>query len=143
MLSLFFFVESNVPILLLLISGIWVEVPSVTAGVLKGGFVIELSKQGRKPISTNMGSQPLPSLNAQSNQSQYPTMFYPSLPGQWDTQPMFSVGASIPVSSYYIVHMSQQLVQTGAYMPEALMEMYQYVNDRCYICPNCMRACYL
>jgi hypothetical protein len=91
MYALFSFVEFNVPILLLLISGIWVKVPSVSAGVLKGGFVMELSKQGRKHISTNMGSQPLPSSNVQSNQPQYPTMFYPSLPGQWGTQPMFSV----------------------------------------------------
>jgi hypothetical protein len=120
MYALFFsFGGSNVPLLLLLISGIWVEVPSVTAGVLKGGFVMELSKQGQKPMSTNMGSQPLPSSNAQSNQPQHPAMFYPSLPGQWGTQPMFSVGTSVPVSSYYIVPMSQHSVQTGASRPEA------------------------
>jgi hypothetical protein len=66
MYALFYssFGGSNVPLLLLLISGIWVEVPSVTAGVLKGGFVKELSKQGQKLMSTNMGSQPLPSSNA-------------------------------------------------------------------------------
>jgi hypothetical protein len=38
---------------------------------------------------------------------------------------MFSMGASVPVSSYYIVPMSQQSVQTGASRPYALMAMYQ------------------
>ncbi|KAK3156331.1 hypothetical protein QOZ80_2AG0105800 [Eleusine coracana subsp. coracana] len=79
---------------------------------------MEFSKQGQTPIN-NMGSQNIPSSNVQSNQPQYPPMFYTSLPGNWGSQPMFSTGASVPVSSYYIVPMSQQSVQTGAYRPEA------------------------
>ncbi|XP_062223729.1 uncharacterized protein LOC133922416 [Phragmites australis] len=77
---------------------------------------MEFSKQGQTP---NMGSQPLPSSNVQSNQAEYPSMFYPSLPGGWGAQPMFSMGASVPLSSYYIVPMSQQSVQVGASRPDA------------------------
>ncbi|KAG8058455.1 hypothetical protein GUJ93_ZPchr0002g26281 [Zizania palustris] len=81
---------------------------------------MELSNQGQTPMSTSMGSQPLPSSNIQSNQVGYPSMPYPSLPAHWGTQPMFSTGASVPISSYYIVPMSQQSVQTGASRPETL-----------------------
>ncbi|XP_062218545.1 uncharacterized protein LOC133918608 [Phragmites australis] len=80
---------------------------------------MEFSKQGQAPMSTNMGSQPLPSSNGQSNQAEYPSIFYPSLPGDWGVQPMFSMGASVPISSYYIVPMSQQPVQACASRPEA------------------------
>jgi hypothetical protein len=107
-----------VPMLVLLISDIWVKVHPGSTGDQKEGFLMEFSKQGQTPMSTNMGSQPLPSSNAQSNQPQYPAMFYPSLSGDWGAQPMLSMGASVPVSSYYIVPMSQQLVQTGASRPE-------------------------
>ncbi|TVU33001.1 hypothetical protein EJB05_24772 [Eragrostis curvula] len=80
---------------------------------------MEFSKQEQASMSTNMGPQPRPSSNVQSNQPEYPSMFYPSLPGDWGAQSMFSMGASVPVSSYYIVPMSQQSVQTGASRPEA------------------------
>uniref|UniRef100_A0A0E0NBG6 TFIIS central domain-containing protein n=1 Tax=Oryza rufipogon TaxID=4529 RepID=A0A0E0NBG6_ORYRU len=79
---------------------------------------MELSNQGQTPMSTNMGSQPLPSSNIQPNQAEYPSMFYPSLPADWGAQPMFSMGASVPISSYFIVPMSQQSVQIGASRPE-------------------------
>ncbi|KAK8461451.1 hypothetical protein SEVIR_1G039700v4 [Setaria viridis] len=79
---------------------------------------MEFSKQGQSPMPNNLGSQPVPSSNVQSNQPEYASVFYPSLPGDWGSQPMFSVGASVPVSSYYIVPMSQQSVQVGASRPE-------------------------
>ncbi|KAG2656927.1 hypothetical protein PVAP13_1KG121800 [Panicum virgatum] len=79
---------------------------------------MEFSKQGQAPMPNNLGSQPVPSSNVQSNQAEYASVFYPSLPGDWGSQPMFSVGASVPVSSYYIVPMSQQSVQVGASRPE-------------------------
>uniref|UniRef100_A0A0D9VDL0 TFIIS central domain-containing protein n=1 Tax=Leersia perrieri TaxID=77586 RepID=A0A0D9VDL0_9ORYZ len=79
---------------------------------------MELSNQGQTPMSTSMGSQPLPSSNIQPNQAEYPSMLYPSLPADWGAQPMFSMGASVPISSYYIVPMSQQSVQIGASRPE-------------------------
>uniref|UniRef100_A0A0E0CHH4 TFIIS central domain-containing protein n=1 Tax=Oryza meridionalis TaxID=40149 RepID=A0A0E0CHH4_9ORYZ len=79
---------------------------------------MELSNQGQTPMSTNMGSQPLPSSNIQPNQAEYPSMLYPSLPADWGAQPMFSMGASVPISSYFIVPMSQQSVQIGASRPE-------------------------
>ncbi|CAN6277939.1 unnamed protein product [Urochloa humidicola] len=79
---------------------------------------MEFSKQGQSPMPNNLGSQPVPSSNVQPNQAQYASAFYPSLPGDWGSQPMFSVGASVPVSSYYIVPMSQQSVQVGASRPE-------------------------
>ncbi|KAK3152465.1 hypothetical protein QOZ80_2BG0159190 [Eleusine coracana subsp. coracana] len=90
---------------------------------------MEFSKQGQTPIN-NMGSQNLPSSNVQSNQPHYPPMFYASLPGDWGSQPMFSTGASVPVSSYYIVPMSQQSVQTGAYRPEASRPLGQPLLSR-------------
>ncbi|XP_006648446.2 death-inducer obliterator 1-like [Oryza brachyantha] len=79
---------------------------------------MELSNQGQTPMSTTMGSQPLPSSNIQPNQAEYPSMLYPSLPADWGAQPMFSMGASVPISSYYIVPMSQQSVQIGASRPD-------------------------
>nr|CAB3449301.1 unnamed protein product [Digitaria exilis] len=79
---------------------------------------MEFSKQGQAPVPNNLGSQPVPSSNVQPNQAEYASVFYPSLPGDWGSQPMFSVGASVPVSSYYIVPMSQQSVQAGASRPE-------------------------
>ncbi|KAL5211313.1 hypothetical protein ABZP36_022160 [Zizania latifolia] len=79
---------------------------------------MEFPNQGQTPMSTSMGSQPLPSSNIQSNQAGYPSMLYPSLPADWGTQPMFSTGTSVPISSYYIVPMSQQPVQIGASRPE-------------------------
>uniref|UniRef100_A0A0E0G2W0 TFIIS central domain-containing protein n=2 Tax=Oryza nivara TaxID=4536 RepID=A0A0E0G2W0_ORYNI len=79
---------------------------------------MELSNQGQTPMSTNMGSQPLPSSNIQPNQAEYPSMLYRSLPADWGAQPMFSMGASVPISSYFIVPMSQQSVQIGASRPE-------------------------
>ncbi|CAM0947765.1 unnamed protein product [Alopecurus aequalis] len=75
---------------------------------------MELSKQGQEP----MGSQSLPSSNIQSTQAGYPTVFYPPLSAGWSAQPMFPMGASVPVSSYYIVPMSQQASQVGASRPE-------------------------
>ncbi|KAL6888877.1 hypothetical protein ACP4OV_009903 [Aristida adscensionis] len=80
---------------------------------------MEFSKQGQAPMSTNVGSQPVPSSNVQSNQAGYPSMFYPSLPGDWSAQQMFPMGASVPSSSYYIVPMSQQSAQIGTSRPEA------------------------
>ncbi|KAL6630046.1 hypothetical protein ACP70R_029811 [Stipagrostis hirtigluma subsp. patula] len=80
---------------------------------------MEFSKQGQAPMSNNMASQQLPSSNVQSNQAGYPSMFYPSLPGDWGGQPLFPTGASVPISSYYIVPMSQQSVQPGASRPDA------------------------
>lgn len=79
---------------------------------------MELSKQGQEPMSASMGSQALPSSNIQPTQTGYPTAFYPPLSAGWGAQPMFSVGASVPVSSYYIVPMSQQASQGGASRPE-------------------------
>uniref|UniRef100_A0A804PHS7 TFIIS central domain-containing protein n=1 Tax=Zea mays TaxID=4577 RepID=A0A804PHS7_MAIZE len=80
---------------------------------------MEFSKQGQAPVPNNIGSQPLPSSNVQSNQTERPSMFYPSsLPGDWSSQQMFSMGTSVPVSSYCIVPMNQQPVQLGASRPE-------------------------
>lgn len=79
---------------------------------------MEFSKQGQSTMPNNLGSQPVPSSNVQSNPPEYASVFYPSLPGDWGSQPMFSVGSSVPVSSYYIVPMSQQSVQVGASRPE-------------------------
>ncbi|WVZ77387.1 hypothetical protein U9M48_025258 [Paspalum notatum var. saurae] len=79
---------------------------------------MEFSKQGQAAMPNNVGSQSLPSSNAQSNQPQYPPVFYPPLPGDWSSQQMFSMGASVPISSYYIVPMSQQSAQVGASRPE-------------------------
>ncbi|XBH60425.1 hypothetical protein VPH35_115026 [Triticum aestivum] len=79
---------------------------------------MELSKQGQEPMSASMGSQALPSSNIQPTQTGYPTAFYPPLSAGWGAQPMFSTGASVPVSSYYIVPMSQQAAQAGASRPE-------------------------
>lgn len=81
---------------------------------------MELSKQGQEPMSASMGSQALPSSNIQSTQAEYPTVFYPPLSAGWSPQQMFPMGASVPVSSYYIVPMSQQAVQVGASRPEPL-----------------------
>lgn len=69
-------------------------------------------------MSASMGSQPLPSSNIQSTQAEYPAAFYPPLPADWSAQPMFSMGGSVPVSSYYIVPMSQQALQVGASRPD-------------------------
>uniref|UniRef100_A0ACD5VAZ3 Uncharacterized protein n=1 Tax=Avena sativa TaxID=4498 RepID=A0ACD5VAZ3_AVESA len=80
---------------------------------------MELSEQGQEPMSASMGSQALPSSNIQSTQAAYPTMFYPPLSAGWSAQPMYPMGASVPVSSFYIVPMSQQAVQVGASRPEA------------------------
>ncbi|KAF0935115.1 hypothetical protein E2562_030402, partial [Oryza meyeriana var. granulata] len=87
-------------------------------GILERVCIMELSNQGQTPMSTSRGSQPLPSSNIQPNQAEYPSMLYPSLPADWGAQPMFSMGASVPISSYYIVPMSQQSVQIGASRPE-------------------------
>ncbi|AQK59899.1 Putative SPOC domain / Transcription elongation factor S-II protein [Zea mays] len=66
-------------------------------------------------MPNNIGLQPLPSSNVQSNQTEYPSLFYPSsLPGDWSSH----MGTSVPVSSYYIVPMNQQSVQLGASRPE-------------------------
>ncbi|XP_047080684.1 death-inducer obliterator 1-like [Lolium rigidum] len=80
---------------------------------------MELSKQGQEPMPASMGSQALPSSNIQSTQPGYPAVFYPPLSAGWNPQPMFPTGASVPVSSYYIMPMSQQAVQAGASRPEA------------------------
>jgi hypothetical protein len=76
---------------------------------------MEFSKQGQAPMPNNIGLQPLPSSNVQSNQTEYPSLFYPSsLPGDWSSY----MGTSVPVISYYIVPMNQQSVQLDASRPE-------------------------
>ncbi|KAI4979063.1 hypothetical protein ZWY2020_015816 [Hordeum vulgare] len=70
-------------------------------------------------MPASMGSQALPSSNIQPTQTGYPAALYPPLSAGWGAQPMFSVGASVPASSYYIVPMSQQAAaQAGASRPE-------------------------